>query len=353
LTGHAVRVTDTGKVSFYAVARRSGESKPSWIRLGSYPGTQADGLTLKDAREKAKEALSALMEGKDPTLIAEEKRREVARTKADTFDAVAKDFVKRLESGRDAKEMASVIRREWQVRQSGEWANGNGQWHGRPIADISRRDIREAIAIIIERAKKCSANGRPGGGPHAARHAFAAVRRLFNWAVSNDILDRSPCEGLNPADLRGAPVARDRWLDDDELRLVWLAAQEAGYPFGALVKMLLLTGQRRDEIAEPKRSEVDGDLLTVRAARAKNGLVQTVPLCPATVEILAGLPEHAGGDYLFSTTAGKRPIEIAPDPKLVHAFDEMRLGNPETLGDVLTVTSSPRRMAATIRMRKA
>jgi integrase len=131
---------------------------------------------------------------------------------------------------------------------------------------------------------------------------------LFAHAVRQDLIEKSPCEGLEAVELHGAPAARDRVLIDDELRLVWRAAEAAGYPFGPLVKLLLLTGQRRDEIADVRWSEIDGALLTIPAERMKGGFVQTVPLVLAAVEILDRLPRFAGGNYAFSTMGGKRPI---------------------------------------------
>jgi integrase len=321
MPGLAVRITDKGKRSFYAVRRRAGVDTPSWVSLGAYPV-----VTLAEARAKAREALGALMEGKDPAVVAEEKRREEARRRADLFEVVADEFVARLESGnvrkvrggggvrRDATEIAAIIRREFlrQIRADGGWKDGEGAlWRGRPIAEIARRDVREAIEAIVARGGSGSADGRRrGGGPYAARHAFAAVRRLFGWAVSRDLIEKSPCEGLEAVELHGAPAARDRVLTDNELCLVWRVADTAGYPFGALVKMLLLTGQRRDEIANATWSEIDGTLLTltIPAERMKGNFVQTVPLVPAAIAILETLPRFAGGKYLFSTTTGKRPI---------------------------------------------
>lgn len=307
MPGFAVRVTDKGATSFFAVRRRAGEQAPSWVRLGRYPE-----LTLADARGKAREALSALMDGKHPAVIAEERRREEARRRTDQFAAVAEDFVARLESGRihkvrggggvlrNAREIAAVIRREFlgQERRDGEWTAGKGgSWTGWPTGNITRRDIRETIERIVEER-----------GLYAGRHAFAAARRLFKWAVQRDLIDKSPCEGLEAVELHGAPAVRDRVLNDDEIRLIWRAADAAGYPFGALVKTLLLTGQRRDEIGEMRWSEIKGDCLTIPAERMKGGIAQTVPLVSAAIEIFDTLPRFTGGDFVLSTTGGKRPI---------------------------------------------
>lgn len=301
--GLAVRVGARGRPAFYVVRRRAGDSRPSWRKLGDYPA-----MKLAEAREAARQALGALSEGKDPAAVATAKQRKQQRQRADLFEAVAEEFATRLEAGRirkvrggggplrNAAELAAIVRRELIPAL-----------HGRPINEITRRDIRESIEAIVARGEDVSPTRRKGG-PYAARHALAAARRLFSWALSRDLIEQSPCDGLKPVELHGAPAQRDRVLTDEELRLVWHAAEAAGYPFGPLVKLLLLTGQRRDEIADMRWPEVDNDVLTIPAERMKGGFAQTVPLSPTAIEVLGALPRFAGGDYVFSTMAGQRPV---------------------------------------------
>ena len=85
---------------------------------------------------------------------------------------------------------------------------------------------------------------------------FAFLRRFFGWCVEQDIIAGDPCASIKrPAE----PVERDRLLSDDELKQVWLAAEQLAYPFGRMVQMLILTGQRRDEVARMRWSELDLD----------------------------------------------------------------------------------------------
>ena len=109
-----------------------------------------------------------------------------------------------------------------------------------------------------------------GGRPVAANRVLTAIRKLFNWAIERDIIASSPCAGVKPPT---PEQSRDRVLSDDELRNVWRAADQLGGPFGALVKLLILTGQRRDEVARMTWSEVDFDarLWTLPKERSKNG----------------------------------------------------------------------------------
>jgi integrase len=89
-------------------------------------------------------------------------------------------------------------------------------------------------------------------------------------------------------------------LNDDELRRVWSAAEATPYPYGPLVRLVILAGQRRDEI--------DRALLTIGAERMKAKAGHTVPLTPAAVEILRGLPRFAAGDFVFSGQTGAKPF---------------------------------------------
>jgi integrase len=99
-------------------------------------------------------------------------------------------------------------------------------------------------------------------------------------------------------------------LGDDELRRVWRAAGTTDYPYGPLVRLLILTGQRRDEIAGARWSEIDlaAGVMTIGAERMKAKAAHAVPLTPRAVEILASLPRFAAGDFVLSGQTGGRPF---------------------------------------------
>jgi integrase len=132
------------------------------------------------------------------------------------------------------------------------------------------------------------------------------MRAMLNWAISNDLIGTNPVTGLKAP----APnVQRDRTLDDGEIRAFWLGCDQLGWPFGPLFKLLLLTAQRRDEVAEANWSEVDlaKGLWTLPGKRTKNGKAHVVHLAPAAVEILVRLPRIGSLGLLF-TTNGDRPV---------------------------------------------
>src|SRR5262245_18774930 len=163
------------------------------------------------------------------------------------------------------------------------------------VHDITRRDVLDILDRVVD-----------GGAPIAANRVFAAVRKFFNWCVARDILAASPCTGVKPPT---AESARDRVLSDDELRLVWQAANKLGGTFGPLVKLLALTGQRRDEVAQMRWNEIDIDnrLWTLPPARVKNNQPHEVPLSGAAVTVLNNVPRAAGSPYVFTTNDGASP----------------------------------------------
>jgi integrase len=120
------------------------------------------------------------------------------------------------------------------------------------------------------------------GAPYRAHNLLGHARRLFNWAIARRVygIDRSPCDRMVPSQVIGPKRVRDRILTDEELRAVWNAAQKMGYPNGPLIQLLILTGQRRGEIAGGRWAEIDLAALLWRipASRMKAGAAHVLPL---------------------------------------------------------------------------
>lgn len=106
---------------------------------------------------------------------------------------------------------------------------------------------------------------------------FAVLRRLFRWAVSRGDIDRSPMEGMETPK---AVKPRERWLSDSELARVWIQAAECHLCFGPMVRLLISTGQRREEIGSLHWQELDRPEREIRLSgdRTKNGEPTTIPL---------------------------------------------------------------------------
>ena len=278
-----VRVSEHGKLTFIVMRRL--RDKPVRRMLGQYPI-----MTLAKAREAALEALRDIERGIDPKEKQEAERRAQAHRRANSFASVAEEFIIRhVAKLRSGPEVEAAIRREL-----------IGRWGARPITEINRRDIVQAIEEIAN-----------SGRPYAAHKLFNYVSKLFGWAIARSLygLEVSPCTGIKTSEVIGKKEPRQRVLNDPEIRAVWNAAESLGYPAAPFVRTLLITGQRLREVAEAKWGEIDFDkaLWTIPPERMKGDAAHEIPLPPVAIETLKSLPRFTG-QYVFSTTSGERPI---------------------------------------------
>jgi len=278
-------VQPSGKLSWCVRYRASG--RPRKLTLGAYPT-----ISLKAARELAGKALIEVAGGVDPA--KEKKAARAAVPDRDLIETVSAKFltqhVKRNLRPRSVVEVERILNKRIVPA-----------WRGRRLADIRRADVHDLLDGIIA-----------AGTPVAANAALAWFRRLCSWAIERGIIEVSPAAGIRaPA----TETARDRVLTDVELAAVWRAAEALGRPHGSFVQMLILTGQRRNEVAGLTWGEIDLDakLWTLPAARAKNGVEHTVPLSDRAIAILEAIPKIAGG-YVF-TVSGRAPIRNYDDVK--------------------------------------
>ena len=146
-----------------------------------------------------------------------------------------------------------------------------------------------------------------------ARNLLGYARRLFAWAVAQHVygLVTDPTEKLKAKDLVGKKVARQRVLTDPELRALWQAAKSMDYPYGPLLQLLTLTGQRKSEVGEARWREFDLDkkLWTIPPERMKSNAAHSVPLTDDVVAILRSLPRFNRGDHLFTSTFGHKAVD--------------------------------------------
>src|SRR5262249_34578727 len=148
-----------------------------------------------------------------------------------------------------------------------------------PVADITRRDVRELVEDVATTT------------PVMSNRAFGWLGGFFNWLIEHDVLAANPCTGIKPV----TEQARDRVLDDDEIRSLWKACEKVGGPGAACVQLMLLLGQRRGEIAGMRRrAEINGDLWTIDARRMKGKVAHTLPLPQAALTIIKRQPVFEG-----------------------------------------------------------
>jgi integrase len=274
------------KLTLGPVASETGEAEPA-----DHPEIDRP-LSLAAARLLAAGALREVEKGIDPAKtkqIAVKAGAETAAAKAaDTVDNLKTLFIERY---------AKRQNRSWEQT---EWIFDKlvlPAWKGRTVHDITKRDVIDLVESIEQ------------DRPILANRTLAAVRKWFNWLAARDVIKASPCAGVAPP---AKETARDRRFTDDEIKTMWAACGKSepdggggiGEPFGSFVRLLLLTGQRRSEVAGMRWSEIDAAkrMWTIPGERTKNKLVHLVPLPDQVLSIIGGVTRIAESDFVFTTT---------------------------------------------------
>lgn len=305
--GLGVRVSGSGKLTFILVTRYPGSNNPTRGTLGRYGK-----LTLQAARDKARDWLERLQKGVDPRATPQsappqkpnEEPQEQAGPAAKFGDVVETYIATQVEGKmRGAYEVKRALRVEFVNDRAtgGKTRKGLGP---RAIGTVRRADIEKVIDDAVERGARTGAHGY-----------LAIVRSFFNWAIDSGKygLETSPCDRLKPKRVIGVKNKRDRFHSDRELTVIWAAAGRLGYPYGPLIRLLILLGKRKGEVARAQWSEFDFEnkWWQIPGSRTKNGIADIVPLTDNDIAILKSLPTFAGerkGAYIFSSVFGLKPV---------------------------------------------
>jgi integrase len=231
-------------------------------------------VSLDDARKAARQRFARLELGADPAADKAKARAEAEATKL-TLAAVSKRY---LEARKP------VVRRLTHISNSRNFELHWKPLHKRPIGGIKRADV---AARLQELARD---NGRV-----AAARARASLSALYTWAMKERLCEANPVSATNnPAE---GVKPRERVLSDSELRIIWNACQDD--EFGRIVRLLMLTGARREEIGGLRWSEIDLDtrVLTLPGERTKNHSELRLTLPPAALALLP--PRREGKDHVF------------------------------------------------------
>ena len=296
--GFSLRISSTGRRVWTLLARlpKDGTQRVRRFTLGTYSTRTGDGgLSLADARDKANQYKRAIARGDDPEGQQEAAKQRAIRESGHTFETVVEEFLRTYHPVNKKQLRPSSLRRYKLVLAGPDLA----AWRARPIASITRADVLHALHRMQDRGLGVSCN-----------RALAAIRVLMHYAIQRNLIEVAPTDHVKPV---AAEISRDRHLFGDaehnrpsEIALLWRACEAVG-PFGALPKLLLLTGQRRDEVTGMKHEELI-DLGSKHARwslppeRTKNGKRHLVPLSPAAVQLIQGMPKLANCEFVFSTT---------------------------------------------------
>jgi len=212
-TGFGMRVSSAGRKSWFAMYRHGGRLRR--YTIGTYPG-----LGLADARDKAKSLLHDVAVGNDP---AAEKQSNRAAAK---FSELAEQYIELY---------AKPNKRSWEEDQRILNHDILPKWRNVRAQDIKRRDVINLLDNIVQRA------------PIQANRTLALLKKLFNWAISRDLLETSPCTQVK---MPSKENQKDRVLSEDEIYIFWnrLASTSMSELTRLCLRFQLVTAQRKGEI---------------------------------------------------------------------------------------------------------
>ena len=270
--GFGVRVTAAGARAFVLNYRLRGREHR--FTIGAWP----DWSALKAVRE-ARNLRQRVDRGENPI----EDRTPVPATA--NVASILDDFVTR-----------HVRNNNQPLRSADEYESAFNRLVKPRIGKLSVYEVRRShVTEMLDEIEDSN-------GPVMADRTLAYLRKAFNWyAARDDEFNVPVVRGM--ARIKPKERARTRVLSDEEIRIIWPALGEAG-TFGALVKTLLLTAQRRDEVAQMSRKEIGGDAIwTIPAERYKTKRPNFVPLSKAALALIDAQPKIEDCDYVFPSRA--------------------------------------------------
>jgi integrase len=276
--GLAVRVGRGGSKTYIVRYRANGKHRR--LKLGTHPH-----LTLADARDRAREKIAEAQGGADPALEVQGRRRTDSTFKALADEVLeAKDATTREKTRRERRRIVDT-----------ELVPA---WGKRPAASITRRDVVQLVERIALR-----------GAPVMAARTLGCIKVIFNDGLKRGF----PTVEANPAHLVEPPqeeARRRRYLDRDELRVVWKATAWEAPLARVLFRLVLLTGQRVGSVMAMRWADIDAaDVWRIPAESFKGKRPHWVPLSAEALAVLAELRDLTGDDeHVFpGRTDGTRP----------------------------------------------
>ncbi len=270
-----IRVTSNGTRSWMVMFRILDAKKGKVIqkrhKLGEYPST-----TLKEARIAAREALTAVARGKDPAQ-AQKAAMDSILGGITLTDAVAQFIAKYAKKENRGWKETERIFDKYVKPDLGDFR----------LEAITRADVRNVLDGMVDT-------------PYMANRTLAAISKFYNWAVERELATASPVAGLK----KTAPEkSRDRALDESEIKAVWNAFNAMGWPFGLAFRLMLVTGQRRNEVAQMKWKDLNlkKGIWSLPREATKADRAHEVPLSPLALEVLNSV-HKTSKKYVFSTT---------------------------------------------------
>lgn len=295
LPGFGLRIRAGGKRTWIAQYRVG--SKQRRVSIGTVEALNAD-----KAREAARGILAKVQLGGDPQTDKAGSRARAAVTFKTVAKSYLEDHAKPKLKPRSYEEVERHLTHHW--APLGEL----------PLHQIKRGTVAARLSEIARER-----------GPFAANRARASLSALFTWAMGEGLAESNPVIGTNKS---AEEISRDHVLKDQELAAIWNACRDDDH--GRIVRLLLLTGQRREEVGAMAISEIDvaSALWTIPRDRTKNGLPHDVPLSEPALEVLRTAPRRDGRALVFGQGTGGfqgwSKAKAKLDNRIVEADEKVR-----------------------------
>jgi integrase len=277
-SGLVLRMFPTGKKSWCCIYHIAGKRRR--MTLGRYPA-----MSLADARDAHANAKKMVDMGIDPAIeqARQKRERQLAPTVNDFIDEYIQDYAK-------------PKKRTWKADEQMLVKNIVPEIGKLKLKDVTKRDIVLVLKKVMAR-----------GAQRQANKVLAAVRKMFNYAVAQGLLDISPCLGIEPP---GEEKSKDRVLSPEEIRSFWTELPKTNMPDSYIkaLRMVLITAIRPGEAGGIDKAEIDGRWLTIPVARMKNERDHRVYLSDLAMEVLGiktADKEKEAGPLLAGPTSGK------------------------------------------------
>jgi integrase len=316
-------VVQTSGSKSWALRYRRPDKRPAKLHLGTVydpdegepetPPIIGGHLTLAAAHRLVGELRHQIAQGRDPGAIhmaSRQRNRAASEDRArNTFDIAARDFVEQYASKKTRRwqeqaRLLGVLPADLSFIPKGL----SERWRKRPVAEIDSHDIH----ALIEETRQIGAPGLTRRGNHPtearARAMLSCLSRMFRWLQQHRRIAENPCAGVHRPE---TPKARERFLTDAEIIKFWAASDAERNEFGTVLKLLLLTGCRLNEIAKMTPSELSEDFAVwnIPGSRTKNKRPHAVPLSTAARDLIVPtLTSVEPSSFIFSTTCGTSPV---------------------------------------------
>jgi integrase len=275
--GQTDKIVFDDDIPGFGVRVRAG-GRRTWIaqyRIGRISRRITIGKTLAlpeaKARKQAKDIFAKVQLGDDPQADRYRKIDDAQQTFEKMVDQYIDQHARPRLRPRSFESVDRHLREHWKPFQR------------RSIHDIKRKDVASRLLEIASQR-----------GEGAARRARATLSAFYTWAMRSGVANENPVINTIPP---GEEKPRDRVLSDAEIATIWKYSGDGDY--GAIVKLLILTAQRRDEVGHMLRSEIDLSMWSIPGSRTKNGEPHQVPLSNSALDILSSLDERDGSDHVF------------------------------------------------------